>query len=435
MSRLVQLAWRAYRRGRNRYRMLIMAMALASGMLTVMLGATIGAQRSLRAKTTRYFSGDLVVLGYHQGDGDSRIDDLEQVLAAATGALPASGVVTTTLRSVYYRSDKIELIAAGYSIRQRRVVGVEWDRERPALENFAFIEGGVPDGADRDAVLLSSAAARELRLRVDDVVTLSITSDRGRISSDRFRVAGIYHEESFFGFASYVHRAALNRLREVAPDTVNEVGVHLTDARRNETRAATALVKALAAGDLASFGLIETRDAYEREAYVARDRREYGVVTLSAQLQEITDLVDAVGAVAGAVVLLFLAIVSVGVSNTWTLVVWDRTREIGTLRAIGVSRCGIAMLLILESVFLAFHGAILGLVVGGGVTVLLRSVRLPSSAITELLLLQQRVDAVLPLWAIAAITLLVIGAGLIGAARGALRASRIPAAKAMQSRI
>ena len=224
-------------------------------------------------------------------------------------------------------------------------------------------------------------------------------------------------------------------MREVAPDTVNEVGIHLTDARRRETRAAVALAEALAARDLASFGLIENRDAYQREASVARDRREYGVVTLSAQLQEITDLVDALGAVAGAVVLLFLAIVSVGVSNTWTMVVWDRTREIGTLRAIGISRRGVALLLILESVFLALHGAILGIVFGGGATVLLRSIRFSSNAVTDLLLLRQRVAAVLPLWSIAAITLLVIGAGLIGAARGALRASRIPAAEAMRARV
>ena len=434
MNRLARLAWRAYRRGRNRYRMLIVAMALASGMLTVMLAATLGAQRSLRAKTARYFSGDLVVLGY-QGDGRSRIDDLDRVLAAVTDALPASDIVTTTLRSAYYRATEIQLIASGYSIRQRRLVGVEWDRERPALQNFAFIEGGVPDDADRGAVLLSSVAARELRLRVDDMVTLSITSDRGRVSTDRFRVAGVYHEESFFGFTGYVHRAALNRLREVAPDTVNEVGIHLTDARRRETRAAAALAEALAARGLASFGLIENRDAYQREASVARDRREYGVVTLSAQLQEITDLVDALGAVAGAVVLLFLAIVSVGVSNTWTMVVWDRTREIGTLRAIGLSRRGVALLLILESVCLALHGAILGLVFGGGATVLLRSIRFSSNAVTDLLLLRQRVAAVLPLWSIAAITLLVIGAGLIGAARGALRASRIPAAEAMRARV
>ena len=155
---------------------------------------------------------------------------------------------------------------------------------------------------------------------------------------------------------------------------------------------------------------------------------------MSAQLQEITDLVDALGAVAGAVVLLFLAIVSVGVSNTWTMVVWDRTREIGTLRAIGLSRRGVALLLILESVCLALHGAILGIVFGGGATVLLRSIRFSSNAVTDLLLLRQRVAAVLPLWSIAAITLLVIGAGLIGAARGALRASRIPAAEAMRAR-
>ena len=116
------------------------------------------------------------------------------------------------------------------------------------------------------------------------------------------------------------------------------------------------------------------------------------------------------------------------------MVVWDRTREIGTLRAIGISRRGVALLLILESVCLALHGAILGLVVGGGATVLLRSIRFSSNAVTDLLLLRQRVAAVLPLWSIAAITLLVIGAGLIGAARGALRASRIPAAEAMRAR-
>lgn len=414
--------------------MLLLAVALVSGLLTVMLGVTIGAQTSLRAKTARYFAGDVTILGY-QNDGLSRIDAIEPVLTAVD-ALAQSDISldAVTLRSTYYRLNDIELFASGYSVRQRRLVGVEWDRERSSLAGFAFVDGSVPDGGDREAILLSSATARELQVRVDDIVTLSIRSIRGSVSSDLFRVAGIFDEESFFGFTSYIQRESLNRLREISSDTVNEVGIHLSDANRDEIRAARMLTDALIEQGLPSFGLLQTRNAYNTEAAAARDQREYGLVTLSAQLQEITALVDAVGIVAGTVVVLFLAIVSVGVSNTWTMVVWDRTREIGTLRAIGVSRVGVAVLLLAEAVFLALHGAILGLAGGGIMAVVTRWVRFPSNGATELLLQQRRVDFVLPAWAIASIVVLVLAASLIGAARGTLRAARVPAAEAMRAR-
>lgn len=414
--------------------MLLAAIALVSGLLTVMLGATIGVQSSLREKTSRYFAGDVVILGYRDA-GRSRIDDIGQVLSAVE-TLKNDGIplAAVTLRSTYYRQNDIELLASGYSVRQRRVVGVEWDRERSSLEGFAFVDGSVPDDGDSEAILLSSATARELQVRVDDVVTLTIRSDRGRVSSAVFRVAGIFHEESLFGFTSYIQRAALNRLREASLDNINEVGIRLADANRNELRAAETLATALSEQGLPSFGLLQTREAYQNESSIARDRRSYGVVTLSAQLEEITDLVQAVGIVAGTVVVLFLAIVSVGVSNTWTMVVWDRTREIGTLRAIGVSRVGVAVLLLAEAVFLALHGAILGLAGGGIMAVVTRWVRFPSNGATELLLQQRRVDFVLPAWAIASIAALVLAASLIGAARGTLRAARVPAAEAMRAR-
>lgn len=414
--------------------MLLLAVALVSGLLTVMLGVTIGTQTSLRAKTARYFAGDVTILGYHN-DGRSRIDAIEPILSAIDALSEADIRLTAvTLRSTYYRLNDIELFASGYSVRQRRLVGVEWDRERQSLEGFAFVEGSVPDVDDSEAILLSSAAARELQVRADDVVTLTIRNDRGNISSGLFRVAGIFDEESFFGFTSYIQRASLNRMRGIAPDTVNEIGIHIANADRDEIRAAGVLAGALTGQGLPSFGLLQTRTAYQNEATVARDRREYGLVTLSAQLQEITALVDAVGIVAGTVVVLFLTIVAVGVSNTWTMVVWDRTREIGTLRAIGVSRFGVGSLLLAEAVFLALHGAILGLAGGGIMAVMTRWIRFPSNGATDLLLQQGRVDFVLPAWSIASIVVLVLAASLIGAARGTLRAARVPAAEAMRAR-
>lgn len=61
---------------------------------------------------------------------------------------------------------------------------------------------------------------------------------------------------------------------------------------------------------------------------------------------------------------LTILIAILGVINTLTLSVVERTREIGLLRAIGMSRRQIRRLIRLESVLIASHGALLGLGLG-----------------------------------------------------------------------
>lgn len=58
--------------------------------------------------------------------------------------------------------------------------------------------------------------------------------------------------------------------------------------------------------------------------------------------------------------LIVFTIVVMSVVNTFTMAVMERTREIGTLRAIGVKRRGIVALFTLESVVLAGCGTLLG---------------------------------------------------------------------------
>ena len=58
--------------------------------------------------------------------------------------------------------------------------------------------------------------------------------------------------------------------------------------------------------------------------------------------------------------LIVFTIVAMSVVNTFTMAVLERTREIGTLRALGVKRRGIVALFSLESVLLCGCGALLG---------------------------------------------------------------------------
>jgi putative ABC transport system permease protein len=55
-----------------------------------------------------------------------------------------------------------------------------------------------------------------------------------------------------------------------------------------------------------------------------------------------------------------------GIVNTLALSIIERTREVGLLRAIGVSRAQLRRMVTLESVVIAVLGAVLGVVMGIG---------------------------------------------------------------------
>jgi len=63
---------------------------------------------------------------------------------------------------------------------------------------------------------------------------------------------------------------------------------------------------------------------------------------------------------------LAVVIAVLGIVNTLALSVTERTREIGLLRAIGMSRRQLRRMIRLESVVMAIFGAVLGLIVGLG---------------------------------------------------------------------
>jgi putative ABC transport system permease protein len=87
-----------------------------------------------------------------------------------------------------------------------------------------------------------------------------------------------------------------------------------------------------------------------------QDRQEY-VATVSQGVNMVLGLIY---------VLLFLAIViaAMGIANTLSLSVYERTRELGVLRAVGQTRGQLRSMVRWESVIVAAFGAVGGLAVG-----------------------------------------------------------------------
>ena len=114
--------------------------------------------------------------------------------------------------------------------------------------------------------------------------------------------------------------------------------------------------------------------------------------------------------------LLALAIVIavIGIVNTLGLSVIERTREIGLLRAIGMSRPGLRRMVTLESVAIAVLGAVLGMAIGLVIGVLLRQSL--NDNLTSL---------GLPLGQLVVFLVIAVVVGVLAAILPAVRASRL----------
>ncbi|MDQ0795929.1 ABC transporter permease [Streptomyces sp. B1I3] len=113
------------------------------------------------------------------------------------------------------------------------------------------------------------------------------------------------------------------------------------------------------------------QDGKEKEAYAALKSAlaEYPQYKVQNQADFKQDLKDQIGQLLNIVYgLLALAIIVavLGVVNTLALSVVERTREIGLMRAIGLSRRQLRRMIRLESVVIALFGALLGLGLGMG---------------------------------------------------------------------
>jgi putative ABC transport system permease protein len=128
--------------------------------------------------------------------------------------------------------------------------------------------------------------------------------------------------------------------------------------------------------------------------------------------------VAAVNQVLGLVyVLLALAVLIalIGIVNTLMLSVFERTREIGLLRAVGMKRRQVRTMIRSEAVILAIFGAIIGIIVGTGLGIALVS-SLKQQGIT---------DTVVPASSLVIFLLLAALLGLVAASWPARRAAKL----------
>jgi putative ABC transport system permease protein len=211
-------------------------------------------------------------------------------------------------------------------------------------ENFVVrMRTGRLDALGGDTFLVDRATALKRAWAVGDVVD----ADVGTLTGKRLRVGGIFEDSQAFGSHVIVDRSLYAAAVPVSQQMDVRVFVRARPAA-DLTALRTELV-----GLVEPFLVVSVQDASE-----FADAQGASIDTLLALLY---------------VLLLFSVVVAVlGIVNTLALSVFERTREIGLLRAIGLRRRQLSGMITIEAVTTAAFGAALGTLTGLGLGIALQ---------------------------------------------------------------
>jgi ABC-type lipoprotein release transport system permease subunit len=346
---------------RKRHTLIAFAIMMGFALITVITGTASGSLESVRKKASRYFSGNASITGY--SGSFAKITDPTRVIDVLhQSRLPIELIAG---RTVYSKSDA-KLFFNGETVRQRKLIGVDFSLEGPEFSDLQFTQGTWEDlasEAGKDGILISVAAAKILGCRVGDDLMLYLTTDSGQYNTARLFVRGVFNETSLFGYVAYMRRADLNRLLLRQSNEVTDIAVYAKASVEGEQFAED--VRVTLSNYFRVFPHFGSREERDKAVFYGSSKEEtLAVLSQNAQLAQIKQLLDALLAVTYFTLAFFIIIIMVGILNTYRILVLERIKEIGTLRAIGMRKTQILFLFLFEAAILALVSSLVGFILG-----------------------------------------------------------------------
>lgn len=347
---------------RKRYALMGVAIAVGFMLITVLTGLSYGALETIKTKAARYFSGHIIVYGF-ENTGMSIPDSQSYVDIINHSNLPFR---TVSPRSIYYGKE-VRLFFGGNYIRLLRVIGADFETEGKELSKLPFVEGGIdkmsgPEG--KNGIIISTEASRLLGARMGDDVIIYVRTEGGQYNTENMVVRGIFDETNIFGYAAYMDREELNIIMDKSPDWATEIAVYAKEGSNIPRITEKLRLEFAKTKDV--FPAINTRHDFSeyRSGNRDNDKEVAAVMSVNAQLEQLKSLLDAFLVCTYFVLFVFLVIVMIGILNTYRVIVYERTREIGTMRAIGMQASDVKKIFLYEAASLALIASALGFVLG-----------------------------------------------------------------------
>ena len=334
MIQLFKMAFRDL--GRNRRRTFFSALAVSVGLAILMLMASVvnGEMGGSIQGAIILETGDIQVraASYDENKSSLKWQDLvenPELIASQIAGLPQVKVATPRLFASGF-------ISSGNQSAGARIYGI--DPASPANDPYrlGIISGSFLTADDSGGLLIGKPIAENLHLSAGDNVSLSVNTANGDVDEQTFIVRGIYSTNTY-GFDNATIFLPLAKAQAIT---------------QTQNHASTIFV------------LLKDISYTDGVANALKVSSGLKVLTWKDLNPLILDWETQANSYIGILYLIILAISASVIINTLIMSVYERTREIGILSAIGMRGGQIMSLFLTESALLGVGGVLMGVVLG-----------------------------------------------------------------------
>ncbi len=417
---LLRIALLSLWQARRRTAVLGSAIGFVSMLLVLMLGVTEGMNRSLVESSTTLMSGHINVAGFFKVTAG-------QAAPVVTKAKSVTQVVREEVPEAVYiasRGRGFAKLIADQGSMLLGLSGVNVEEEQGLAKVLRIKEGKLADLSKPNSVLIFEEQAAQLDVRVGDAVTISAPTTRGTNNTIDVTVVAVARSMGMMSsFSCFLNAGTLQKLYQLNDDTTGALQIYLPDAdleavKPIQARLREALVKrgyeVMADDPRAFFFKFEN---VSREGWTGQ---KLDLTNWHDEVSFVAWTVDLMSAVSFFLAIVLLGVIGVGIMIVMWMSVRGRTREIGTLRAIGMQRFAVLRMFLAEGFLLGLLATVGGALVGVLLSSLLTSLHVPLPLGVQFVLLSERLIIVPTVkWvliAVAFITTVVTGISLAPAA-------------------
>jgi ABC-type lipoprotein release transport system permease subunit len=339
------------------------AIALVAALLVLFIGLVGGIKGAMLESAATIISGHVNVGGFFKitsGAGGPLVTDVPKVMADVRRLVPEAAFFTV-------RGRGYAKVVSDATSQDLVLSGVEVDKELGIRKVLTIQSGRLDDLAQPNTILLFEKAAERLQVKVGDALTVAAPTARNVSNTIDVKVVAIARNVGLLStFVAFLPEQTLRALYLLNDKTTGAIHVYLKDPDLSPRIAARLLTDLRAAG-------YDVMD-YDPQPYWMKLMQKINSEDWTGQKLDVTSwedemsflnfMLQIVTGLAAILIGVLLFIVVIGIMNTLWIAIRERTREIGTLRAIGMQRVKVAWLLLLEAGLLGFVGSLTGVLAG-----------------------------------------------------------------------
>jgi ABC-type lipoprotein release transport system permease subunit len=355
MRLYLRLAWRNIWRHRRRTFIVVLSIAMVLAMMMLYDGIVAGFEQSIYANAIKVLGGNIQIHanGYREKADSTPLLPINSDQEALTAALAQPQVVAASRR----------INTSGLATNRKgafpiSIIGIEPEKELPvSLVAQNVSAGRYLTSDDQDMIFIGQGLADAMEIQVGDRITLVGRATHDQMRQRTMTVVGIYD----VGMREIEKRTLYISLAE-AQDLYGLTGqsteVVVSLAKLGQEPAVLSALRSALPGD--------------------------EIDSWQTNFPEMASALSTKGGVMNVFSVIMMIIAGIGILNLLLMAVYERTREIGLLGAMGLKPRQIALLFILEGTFMGLVGVAAGVILGLLINVILGRVGLDYSQFSSL---------------------------------------------------